>query len=442
MNTIKKLISITLIGLMLSSNILYAKGTQDKTQTLPIDVDMATASAEEKNADANKGKAPLFDLFNTTQWNLFITEFEIEMEIGFCGCGDVDGEFTKITLDCAGGLKAKMIEPLGYFERSNKPLYFPFADIDLDGNIFQFNNPYYTGQEDQGDSPRENTLFAHFIFFPIFGIIFKKKLNFVCFHKGDLAIPYISEFDPTSKQDYSYMKMVPQMIAMFSPDGLLSTFFDCAATMVVDAVRGYSSSEKFTQLKNLQTGNADSTYTPGTQYGDTTQSIIDFSDKIRNALWFVDGCNGFSPIGQYENGQDPLTETTNSFYGVANILHGASAILKIALLDKQTNANFNGFETQMQKPQKLLNSMCRPQPFPMIIPTQYALQLAYPTVGDAHETGASGVEVSTAKNIQVGSGYVFIPWMRRDYYAFAYFCPGSSSSDGTIENQGDPQDLF
>jgi hypothetical protein len=193
--------------------------------------------------------------------------------------------------------------------------------------------------------------------------------------------------------------------------------------MVSNALRGYSS-DKFTDLETLQSGD-DTGFTTGTQHGETTQSIIDGADKIRNALWFIDGCNGFAPIGQYENGSDPITETTNSFYGVANILHGASSILQISILDKQTNASMNGFETQMQNPLKLLNSMCKPQKFPMIIPSQYTLQLAYPTVGSSKETGSSGIEVSTGKNLQLGSGYVFIPWIRRDYYAFAYYCPGA-----------------
>lgn len=437
MEIMKKGLLLFLCATLLIPNQIVAGAIEPgDTVTQNIDVDTATDTVGSENAGQHKGKPPIFNLFDVVEWSRLYKEFEIEMKIGFCGCGTEDDAGVDYNfIDCAIGLKASMIEPIGFFERTNKPLYFPFADIDLGGNVYQFNNPYKTGMDEEGDSPRENTLFGHFIYFPILGIIFKKKLNFVCFHRGDLDIPYLSEFDPTYKQDYYYMKMIPQMVSMFSPDALLGTFFDCSATMIANAIQGYSD-DKSQDLTSVQDGDISALegtgVEQGTQSGGIPDDLLEYVNRIRNAIWFVDGCNGFSPIGGYQNGQDPITETTNDWYGIANILHGASALLPLAILEKQTNAQFGGEESKMQSPEQLIPSMCAPKKFPMIIPTQYSNQLAYPLVGSGKEMGATGMEVSTGKNLPIAKGYVFIPWIRRDYYAFAYFCPGADDETGAI----------
>ena len=159
-------------------------------------------------------------------------------------------------------------------------------------------------------------------------------------------------------------------------------------------------------------------------------------------MFYVDGCHGFSPIGGYVDGFDPIGDATLLFHGIMGVLHGASAMSPVPFLYKQTNAMLDttalpndvsaanadqaaAYEAKFSGLRNAIDTMCRWKPFLLPLPSQYLLQLAYPTVGAAKEVGAGGITVSTAKNIPGAKGSVYVVWDRRDYYAFAYFCKKS-----------------
>lgn len=370
-------------------------------------------------AKSTKLKAPLLNLFESTQWSLFLREFEMSMEIGIC-CREGD------IFSCAVGLKAHMIEPIGYMETTKKPLKFPFADLDLGGNIVKGNSPYQVCEDTS--CVRSVASDAHFIYAPIMGMIFKKTMTFVCFHKGDITIPYLSEFDPTWKQDIYYTKMIPHMIAMFSPQGLLSVLFDCVSTEIVNALvgafdgeRNYTNASSQT-LMSMDSANGD-LIGNSNQQGDISKATMEKMNMIRDTMYFVDGCSGFTPVGGYANGEDVIQDATLLFHGIMSLLHGVSTMSPIPFLYKQTNIHINTASFPKSAPTaSVLDTMCTWKDYALPIPSQYLLQLAYPVVGSAKEGGSTGASVSTAKNIPAANGSVFTVWVRRDYYAFAYFC--------------------
>lgn len=369
------------------------------------------------STQSTKLKAPLLNLFESTQWSLFLREFEMTLEVDMC-CREGD------IFSCAIGFKAHMIEPIGYMETTKKPLKFPFADIDLGGNITKGNSAFQHSEDTS--NVRSVSYDAHFIYVPIMGMIFKKTMSFVCFHKGDLIIPYLSEFDPTYRQDVYYGKLIPHMLAMFSPQGLLSTIFDCMAGEIVNALVGAFDGERnYTGATNetLMSMDTDNAIENSNQQGEASKATMKTMNLIRDTMYHVDGCSGFTPVGGYVNGEDPIQDATLIFHGIMSILHGASALSPIPFLYKQTNIHVNTAQFPRSSPvTAVLDTMCTWKDYVLPIPSQYLLQLAYPVVGSAKEVGSTGATVSTAKNVPAAGGSAFTVWVRRDYYAFAYFC--------------------
>jgi len=434
----KNILNIILI-IMVSSSLSFA----ENTTTTNVNTGTSSASTVDNSGNPTttegggfnasvqtktKLQDPLSNLFESTQWDLFLKEFELNMKVGTC-CNDN-------ILDCAIGLEAHMIEPLGYVEQTQKPMYFPFANLTLATSVSSIlkGDSLQNSSEDDTTS-RGQTGDAHFLYVPIMGMIFKKKLNFVCFHKGNLAFPYLSEFDPTWKKDYYYMKMIPHMIEMFSPQGLLSSIFDCIATESANALLGYQSGSSLDMSQVSGAGEVgDSTdydlIGDSNKVTDFEKSSLSKLNGIRDTFYFINGCNGYAPIGGYASGGDPITDLQLRWYGIQGLMHAGSTLSPVPFLYKSTNANFmfagiSGEATKEVKDMAIQDTMCKWSNFPLQIDSQYLLQLAYPTVGKAHENGSTGVTVSTAKNIPgAANSAVYVVWGRRDYYAFAYFCDG------------------
>ena len=361
-------------------------------------------------SEKTKLKTPLMNIFSTTDWGLFLKEFKISLKIGFCGSG----------LDMAIGLKAHMIEPIGYFETTKKPLYFPFADIDLGGNIIKSG---HTRATITGEGGRDEFVWSHFIYIPIMGMIFKKKLPIFCFAKGDLSLPLINEFIPPYSKDLMYKNMIAPMVYMFTPQGLISTVLNCSATEADNVMHGNSSAE---DLKKDISKDSNGVIN---NLGNTTKiSQEDFQSKgeeylkfVRDTMYYSVGCLGFAPVGGYIAAQDPGTDAELLLYEAINLLHGASSIMPAPFLYKQTNFSANlGSRNNFAIP----DTMCAPKKYPLGIESQYVPQRAFPTVGSAHELGSSPITTTTAANVPGSKdSFVFVVWQRRDYYAFAYKCP-------------------
>lgn len=357
------------------------------------------------------------NLIGSTAWSLILSELEITLHVEKCGP--------------LFGLKAHMIEPIGYVERVKQPLNFPFVGISIKANPIKTAALYESGGNTGGDSVRSQTANSHFIYTPILGLIMKKKMIFWCLHNGPILLPYLSEFDPSYREDFMYIKMVPQMIAMLSPDVLLSGIIDCIATETSAALYGMTA-----EIPSDHSIGAYNSYDfQGTAManGKNNQGTINkikgetrsFTDMVRDSMYFIDGCNGFQEMGGYEDGNDVITDTYADWNQMSLFLRGISAMSQTSFLDKQTNITFN--DPKGGDSPTIVNTMCGPKEFPMPIPSENVLQEAYPVVGGPHEVGETGIAVSTAKNRPASEGTVLILWDRRDYAAFAYNCPGEET---------------
>jgi len=357
-----------------------------------------------------KLKAPIENIYNSTQWSLFLKEFEIYYEPKFCGKG----------LDLAIGFKAHMIEPVGYFEITKDRFWFPFAKLKL-GN----SQPQKAGNPRPGsvsEGGRQSLVYAHYIYFPIMGIIFKNKIPLFCFNGGTLDLPFISEFFPFWKRDMQFKNLIPQMLFLFTPQGLVSGLFDCISAEASAALRGYVSGDTIGDIN--QTAGSMSVTTQIQDPNTLANKGISYLNFVRNSLYFNVGCMSFATVGGYVNGGDPLVSAEQLMYTVVNLLHGASSVMPAPMLYKQTDFSISQ-STSTRRGATPLDSWCAPQPFPMAIESQYVPQRVYPTVGKGHEWGQSSATTTNFANVP-GShdDAVLLVWERRDYVMFAYKCPG------------------
>jgi hypothetical protein len=229
------------------------------------------------------------------------------------------------------------------------------------------------------------------------------------------------------------MKMIPHMLAMFNPQTLISTILDCGATEGTNIIKGFSSKtsgggfseEKIDSIESQTESPTldDEIKSPQDSFKDKGMDALNF---IRNSMYYNVGCLGFSPVGGYVEGGDPGTDIILLAHENIALMQGASAFMPNPLLFKQSNFGMDTTTSDNSNPINMVNTMCRPEKFPLPIKTQYVFQRTYPTVGRAVEFGSGGMTTTVAANHPLAQDqFVYLVWERRDYYAFAYFCPES-----------------
>ena len=372
------------------------------------------------NIDTDKLKPPIQDIFKVVQWSLFEKEFQIYYKTKLCGKG----------LNLAIGFKSHMIEPVGFFETTKNRFFFPFAGIQLGHpNPIKAGNPKNESDDEGG---RQAMVYAHFIYFPIMGMLLKNKIPAFCFSGGNFNVPFIAEFFPIWNRDFLYGNIVPQMTMMMTPDALVASIFSCVATEASASLRGYlaghTNYNNFNgEAADAKSSNLDKTRTENATTGNNlAKRGIDYLNYIRNTMYFDLGCLGFTTIGGYTNGSDPFKSAQQLMYTTLTLLHGASTFLPNPVFFKQTNFTLSqAVKTPGGSYMGIKDTWCAPAKFPLAIQTQYVPQRVYPVVGDAHELGQSTVTTSNFANMPGSKdSVVYLVWERRDYAMFAYTCPG------------------
>jgi len=431
----KKIIFKSLIALSLSVFISYAAeiDTSDGAEAANTVKDNITSSSELKPVPLNKDQrtkllTPLENLLKTINFKLFIKEFEVSFtETKTCGSG---------LADKAIGMKAHMIEPVGYIETTSRAYHFPFANLDININgdnkiekILKSGSSIRTRDDEPGK--REELIYSHFIWAPIFGMMMKEQTSMLCFSDGDVNIPFMGEIFPYYKKGVMFKNLVPQMAIMMSPQGIISMVLDCTATISSSIMRkmtAYDARSSF-DIKNFNeqdlVGSQDNN-SYKSKISDLGEKGLDKLSFVRNSMFWSAGCLGPRPIGGYIDAVNPLTDNDLMAFGILNILHGASAIMEMPFLQKQTNFGMSLGKGNNMIKGGIPNTMCQPKDFPILPPTQYVLQRVYPTVGKPHELGEPGATHTVAGNVPGSNGdVVSMLWMRRDYIAGAYYCPSA-----------------
>ena len=300
----------------------------------------------------------------------------------------VDGH---IRLDCGVdsikdgliGFDAYMTEPAFIAEITREKFRFEFLQIDLDVGD-KYKQILETGRSREDDAGTKGWLYNHIIQFPLLSMIFKDQFKGAfCFEQGSTGIIYMSELDPSANIDLYRLKMMPMVASMLTEQGLINSIAACLST------ESYNGLEPKDQRS-----------------GDNGKVLKDTIDTF----FYVNGCKGLLPIGDFSNNSDPLANAYNISMGNLHLMSSTSPTLKQTVRSVVNNYSDDRW--------------CSPKTGPVaMIMSQYSAQIVRPRVGEVKEMGVTPPNSTFLKNdASTGDNTVLLIWQRRDYSMFAYKC--------------------
>jgi len=266
------------------------------------------------------------------------------------------------------GFEVSFYEPIGLIDVTATPWDYPSIGIKLDRSLGRKQGIARTDSNNL-----KSFKYTHFIIYPIFSVL-NMITDFVCFEKLSLlSFGFMSEVNPAWNNDSIASFLNPQslLFALATP----SCIVDCAAS--------------------------------------TASSPI-------NSLFFCAGC--WEPLSTntgWTDGAQPITEAGTLATRLLDIMS------KTYALTKTSNATFHsGTSSNIS----LKNSMCNETYFPLVLKTQYQLQLAYPITWDTKRIGAMRVGWADYKlGKDTSEDLAFWVWRKRDECAGAYKCQSTFS---------------
>ncbi len=301
------------------------------------------------------GGPPCLDPISTVDWGLFIDKLELK---GTCTCS-TSGK-TKI------GLEWQVAEPIAFVETPYRAWEF---------RCFGHKRSSYSlSQKDslpEGESGGKTNV--HYIKYPVFGVL-NITFDYLCTDSKttsfDLVPSGISEINPLLWDDELSVLVQPWKLLFATPVGQIACLADCAAS---------------------------STFPESTEL-------------LRNSLFWCAGCWGtIAPDTTTTYGQNQLVESALTTVKVLDLMHenlqlwvykNVSGLNVIAsMLD---DVSVPGFDPR-----------CQPFPFPVIVKSQYYMNLAYPSPGDAIPIGDFPPKWSWFKMIPGGEVPIWAIWRVR-----------------------------
>jgi len=307
----------------------------------------------------------------------FWEEFRVDGHVRLnCGVDDLrDGLI---------GFDAYMTEPTLIAEITRERFRLEFMQIDLNVDNDEMKQILQTGRTREDDAGTKGWLYNHIYQFPLLSMIFKDNFNGAfCFEQGTTGIVYMSELDPSANIDLYRLKMMPLVASMLTEQGLINSIASCISTELYNSLD------------------------PGEQRGSSTAKI--YRDMM-DTFFYVNGCKGLIPVGDYSNSPDPLVNAFNVSLGNIHLMSTTSPLLK-----QTVRSVVNNYSDER---------WCKPKtgPVPMIM-SQYNAQIVRPRVGKVKENGTTPPNSTFLKNdATTGDNTVLLIWQRRDYSMFAYKC--------------------
>ncbi|MCK9549461.1 hypothetical protein [Aquamicrobium sp.] len=243
-----------------------------------------------------------------------------------------------------------------------------------------------TGRSRSADASTSLRMYNHLFQIPLFHMLFKEKSRGAfCFEGGTTGIVYMSELDPSSNVDLYRLKMMPLLATMLTEQGLVNSIASCVANEAQDIL------------------------SPSQQRDSVGRPFRD----VRDIFFYVNGCKGILPLGDYGTNQDPIASAFDIAIGNMHFMSTTSPLFSQTVRSTQ-----NAYSEKI---------LCKPfvGPAPFIM-SQFAAQVVRPRVGKVHEMGVTPAESTFFKNDgTTGDNAVLLIWQRRDYAAFAYKCPSA-----------------
>ncbi len=268
------------------------------------------------------------------------------------------------------GFEISFFEPIALIDVSATPWNFPSIGLQLSKSLGRKQG---VTREASGDDDKTTAFrYTHFIIYPIFSVI-NLVTDYVCFEKlSALSFGFMAEVNPAHNNDAIAAFLSPQklLFALASP----ACIADCAASSI---------------------------------------------GKPINSLYFCAGC--WEPLGTntgWTIGAEPVTEAATLATRLLDNMHATYALTKSS----------NAFFSSSTSGAAVKNSMCSETYFPLVLKSQYKLQLAYPIVWDAITIGSIGTKWANFKlGKDKAEDMAFWLWRKRDQCAGAYDCKSTFS---------------
>lgn len=252
------------------------------------------------------------------------------------------------------GVKASLVEPILGFSSSNDSMNFVGLGVKTGGDLFEKHGT----SRDSAKSDTTGFRQSNFVAFPFMTTVGLVIPDLVCFDRtSEIRATYLSDVDPTYQNDILSMAVNPTRSLLINPLADLACLADCAS-----ATAGFPI----------------------------------------NSLYWCDGCRGNMGGGNtgYTKIGDPIENSEMIALRQMSVMHESFRLLKTS------NATFSFLKTENP------SSMCKDQIFPMLIKSQYYIQLAY---GSAKRFGAMRFHYNFKSTPIDGDDFFFWIWRVRDY---------------------------
>jgi len=283
----------------------------------------------------------------------------LEFNFKVCNCKIGAGDVV-----VKGGFAMTIVEPIGLIEVVNTPWHFPSLGLKLDTRVTRSQGNSRDGGDESGGFK-----YNHFIIFPVFSVLGYIQ-DLICFERVNLlSLGMMGELLPQSKNDI--------LALILNPMPLITGLF-CAVASIGDCM--------------------------ASSFGSPINSLT-----CTSGCWVLPGT-----ASTFVQAKQPVAEAA------ANTQKTVVMMSQLAMLTKTSNASFAFLSDEMGN---LKNSMCGEKLFFERIKTQYAMNLAGPTVGRTFQTGVYNMTYQPFKN-KLGSedAFSFWFWRKRDFCMGAYDC--------------------
>lgn len=308
--------------------------------------------------DHEGSKAPMIDFMNSADWDLFFDKFAITFEV--CTCEN--GGLSPI------GVKATIVEPLIGFSSSNQPMHLVGLGMELESDILAKRGT----SRGKGERGSNTSAFrqSNIVTFPILAIIAAALPDIICFDRNsEITANFLSDVDPVYNSEIlsnSVNTAKPTSRVFFAnPIADMACMADC-----VSSTAGFP----------------------------------------MNSLYFCNGCRG--NIGTHDTGWTKMLDPIENSEMIA--LRQLALQHETFRLFKTSNASmtFTGGN-------ELPDTMCGDKMFPMLLKSQYYIQLAY---GSAKRFGAMRFHYDFKSTPLDKDAFFFWIWRQRDFCAGATRC--------------------
>ena len=274
---------------------------------------------------------PCINPISTVDWSFFADTIEFK---GNCVCSTSGA--IKV------GVKLQLAEPIAFIETPNKAWDFICFGSTRDKFSVQKKDGTNLGKK----GAKTN---AHYIKYPVFGVLNITFDNLCTMHdlEFDIIPTGLSEINPLLWDDELAMIAQPWILLFANPIAQVLCLADCVSSSVV------------------------------------FPSNVDTFETVRNGLFYCAGCWGaIQPNTTTTRGKDSVVESALTAVKLIDLLHES---LQLKVYKEVSGLGWaSNFSSGFPIPSDVA---CQPKFFPVIVKSQYWLNLSYPVAWDAIPIG-------------------------------------------------------